>query len=678
MLRIEYLQPPTASSKDDGDGLTAAETEALALLASDPEERCKFWGMFHAYYKLQAWGFDVYQFMHRCPCCPEHNAERAKKKGRCPFAGRRMIELSAGKCQEFLHQLNSSTLLYPAVPESSSGRTGTFDNFQSLASKLPNYFWMVNDAFTLAKRKVALRFQQGTSFYTTFPWNICKLLNYVQQPRGTQRDRASSESKLFAQELLQSWSSGTLPSNTFASRFFHGSLLSGLQHWASSDEPMQSSLLKELLSYGLSLVVMQRLESRHHLVNLRMVPSRASGATAVSAFLRRKLNPDIHQENFRLNFERYLHEFDQLVPEEWGSMSELHKLVSGHNLNVMFQDTSKEDAMIAAVAAPRGANTTEMLAFQAHVKAVLKDGGYYALPTDIRPDGSTQYLLVQFVSSKPEAKKYMEKILHWGRDMWHEQAAVITLGTVVVQPPVTLLDDIPSNALVPLPASTTASVGTVGTMEPVSIAGLFKYGFEHVYQFQDVGHVCEVSEEAVNNAIEDDEEPELEGMTEQCAHVSIAGDPLRMCFSCSATFLATGCARTLTTAKAQPRYLRQAVFEVCKQALQTGLPLTVSEDSRESVDWLVSHDLAAHTLDGRMVLLSSCMRNVTHLASPVLLTHPEDDFANSTWGLRKKLCEQGWTASGVASAASARDKIFNSKNPAKSYYCLLLRCCWAV
>ncbi|CAE7786718.1 PREP1 [Symbiodinium sp. CCMP2592] len=325
-------------------------------------------------------------------------------------------------------------------------------------------------------------------------------------------------------------------------------------------------------------------------------------------------------------------------------MSELHKLISGHNLNVMFQDTRKEDAMIAAVAAPRGANTTEMLAFQAHVKAMLKDGGYYALPTSILPDGSTQYLLVQFVSSKPEAKKYMEKILQWGQDMWHEQAAVTTLGSVVVQPQVTLLDDIPSDALVPLPANATASVGTVGTMEPVSIAGLFKYGFEHVYEFQDVGHVCEVSEEAVNNAIEDDEEePELEEAL--CTHVSIAGDPLRM----------------------------QAVFEVCKQALQTGLPLAVSEDSRESVDWLVSHDLAARTLDGRMVLLSSCMRNVTHLASPVLLTHPEDDSANSTWGLRKKLCEQGWT-SGVASAASARDKIFNSKNPAKSYYCLLLRC----
>ena len=391
-------------SQDDGYDVSAAEAEALTLLATDPEERTRFWGMFQASYEIQAWGFGVYLFFHQCPC-PEHAAEKPSKP--CRFAGRRMIELSSGKCQDFLKQLQTLTL--PAASEA------TRQAMRALAAVSQEHARLVTDAFLLAKQKVSLRFQQGSSFYSTFPWNVCRLLNYVQKPRGAARRAAVENSKLFAKELLDDWESGSLPRQTFATRFLQGHLRQDLEAWSVEpvNIPMRPALLKELLSYSLSLVVMQRLESRHHLVNMKMTPSRAASAAAVSAALRRKLNEDIHAPEFRRNFERYLHEFEKLVPEQWGTMAELHKLVSGHNLDIMFKGTATADALISA-ASTRGAssNSQSMLELQAHVKSALTDGGYYALPVAALPDGSTKYNLIQFVSNKPESKKYMEKILN--------------------------------------------------------------------------------------------------------------------------------------------------------------------------------------------------------------------------------------------------------------------------
>ena len=116
---------------------------------------------------------------------------------------------------------------------------------------------------------------------------------------------------------------------------------------------------------------------------------------------------------------------------------------------------------------------------------------------------------------------------------------------------------------------------------------------------------------------------------------------------------------------------RQAVFQLCQQALASGRPLAVQPDGREAANWLLSHELAAETANGSIVLLSQCMRTVTRLCAPVLVTHPEDNSLNSAWGLRKKLLSQGWQA-GVTSSASADRNTFNRKNQSKAYYCLLL------
>ena len=317
-VRIQYLEPIAPPSVGEDSDVTAAEAAAPRQLASQPEERLKFWAIFWAEYAIHAWGFDIYRYMHECPKnCPacEHRAKASSGKDQrdtCPFRGRHMIALANGECHRFLQdleQLTLSSFSEPARKAMDEMRSANLDQGR-----------LVEAGFELAKKKVYLRFQQGSSFYSTYPWNICKLLAYVMQPAGPARTGAIADSRRFARELLGS----NLPSNTFADKFFNGTFKEQMEEWAGGAGPMPTALFRELLSYSLSLVAMQRLESRHHLVNLRLQPSRASSAAQVSAHLRRKLNNDIRDDRFRLRLERYLHEFEKLVPEKaWQNYTDL-------------------------------------------------------------------------------------------------------------------------------------------------------------------------------------------------------------------------------------------------------------------------------------------------------------------------------------------------------------------
>ena len=181
----------------------------------------------------------------------------------------------------------------------------------------------------------------------------------------------------------------------------------------------------------------------------------------------------------------------------------------------------------------------------------------------------------------------------------------------------------------------------------MAVADLFKHGFHNLYKFKDVNHVCQLSQEAILSAVaaeevgpgSDDEGPG------ECCQLSIASDPLRL----------------------------QAVFDVAREAISrsTPLPLPAEPLRRDAAHWLVAQELASHTSDGGLVLLSDAMQSMTELAGPELVKHPEVNADNSAWGLRQKLEQEGWTA-GKASSACASGKIFNAKNATKSYYCILL------
>ncbi|CAE7562479.1 PREP1 [Symbiodinium sp. KB8] len=526
----------------------------------------------------------------------------------CRLAGRRLIELSCGKAHVFLHELEAMKL------ETSSQAAVSLRHLQTFGEEASGFAERVKAGFSTAQRKIMLRFEQGSSYCSKFPWNIVKLLGYTVAPKH-QRQAEARNSRVFAAELCSLFDAGELQfTGTFAARFFSGPLFVALRAWAcvGNEDDMDTRLFRELFAYGVSLVAMQRLEGRHHLVNLRMSTSRASTATTVSAALRRRQNKDVHRQSFRDELEDFLQDFQSLIPEPWNSMAELQRLISGQHLDIMFQDVSREELLISAASAgSRSVDVEghgELVLFQQHIKSVMKEGSCYAVPISSGASG-TVYDVLQLLSCKPAAKKYMERVAGKGEDKWVGQVAVAKLGRTIATPHVSssVVIDVevdPETApdqLCPYPCDSQFS-SSLSSVEAFPVHTFFKYGFEHIYEFQVQRSACVLSEAALEDAAE---------------------------------------------------------------------ILELDVDAEAVAAWLVQRNLAARTSDGGLVLLSCSLQTVTELEKPMLVTGPEDSRQNSLWGLRRRLQKSGWSQ-GSAATASAQGKIFNFKNSFKQYWCLLL------
>lgn len=81
-----------------------------------------------------------------------------------------------------------------------------------------------------------------------------------------------------------------------------------------------------MLGFSTGLNVMQRLEARHHLVNLALARGRALSVPGVISGLRRRFNQDLQQQSFREELPKLLNDFDQLVLQPWDSQRQLLQL----------------------------------------------------------------------------------------------------------------------------------------------------------------------------------------------------------------------------------------------------------------------------------------------------------------------------------------------------------------
>ena len=113
------------------------------------------------------------------------------------------------------------------------------------------------------------------------------------------------------------------------------------------------------------------------------------------------------------------------------------------------------------------------------------------------------------------------------------------------------------------------------------------------------------------------------------------------------------------------------MLELGRAAAVEGRPLVVSRRMKRAAEWLVDGDFASFTAENKLVLLSSCLRTTYTVHGPEMVKALDDNFRNSLWGLRKKLCREGWTE-GTARTASVETKEFNGKNACKAYGALLL------
>lgn len=348
----------------------------------------------------------------------------------------------------------------------------------------------LQNSFEVAKQRVSLRFRQATSYLTEFPWNLCKVLSPFFRPMSEKVDENRfMKSKDWAKHLIQQYDSGLHRACGEFSRFMDPSTSLGrcMRQWATRDDKrMEPELLHELVAYSSSLVSMQRLESKHHLVSQKMGIARNSTPATLSANLRRTLNSDVMSTDFKTHFGRYLLEFSKLVDSPWQSRTELAKLVSGYHLDVMFKDMSTNLEIIQSQFVPNRTdkNTLELLH---HLKSVLEEGSFYALPVETIADGSTKYLIVQLVTFTPSSKKYMQKILKWSNDPWFEKLGVVVMGHTIVNSPDPIIDcDEPLRPL-PLPAGFSfATVTSYPSEIPVDV--FFKMKFDCVYQLADVDY----------------------------------------------------------------------------------------------------------------------------------------------------------------------------------------------
>lgn len=128
----------------------------------------------------------------------------------------------------------------------------------------------IEEGFATAKRLLEARVIQYTDFLTKPPWSLVSLLEYLLP----QTDEASMQSALArsrerALKFLEAYNSNQLGNvGDVGEKFLRGQHRRALERWGQGlDHFMNQPLFRELVGWASSLLVMQRLEAKHHLVH---------------------------------------------------------------------------------------------------------------------------------------------------------------------------------------------------------------------------------------------------------------------------------------------------------------------------------------------------------------------------------------------------------------------------
>ncbi len=264
--------------------MTQTELQMLVSIASSetPDGR-KFWGTALVIQVISDWGASVSKWLHSC-ACSHHETEKEKQV--CYLKGRRAVELSSGVWQEFINVLKKLTLPQTVLATLSRLR----DNGET------EWVDFLLRCFQDCKSMMEMRCYQCWSFWGEFPYAILQMCqHFIDQSKTEDFSREK------AQELLQIFDSSEQKSELGVPPwFFFGDAINrrDMIHWIQGGV-LCSNLHELLVGYSTSLVVMQRLESRHHLVNIYMSRGRSQLPSAVIAGLRRRMNNDLTHPSFR-------------------------------------------------------------------------------------------------------------------------------------------------------------------------------------------------------------------------------------------------------------------------------------------------------------------------------------------------------------------------------------------
>jgi len=424
---LPTIDPKEAAKNEES--FTAKEKAAIDTIASD---ECRdYWMKVYLVTPLCRWGATVRGFLHGCFC---HEAELLEGKAiPCDHKGRNSSRFAGSMLDEFSGTLQSMPVPKPAL---------------ELLREDPSLEPLTVE-FLAARNAIVHRFVLFFGFWHKLPWAIVKLFEAEIDRRHVVKSRVVATARV----LLELYDArGQTWFGEVAARFLDPGHPSGLRHHVvalSRRYQMSATLAQELYAYASALIVMQGLESRHHLGRIYMECARAAKLPAICANLRRHQNPDMRDPRFRERLDTYMERTHELVPP--GTLGgqqlfkaqmkpQLYGIIYGCSADSMYARTDQEvmaiDAFkgkIARAVAPAGtaADQVERSFVAEHMRTLLEEGSvFYVAPEALEggggsdPDESKPFIF-QMVSAHPERKATIEKISHMADLTW-------TPGTLAV------------------------------------------------------------------------------------------------------------------------------------------------------------------------------------------------------------------------------------------------------
>ena len=285
-----------------------------------------FWCTAGLCYQLACWGASVSSFFHACPLSihPHEKGTGKPSCKNCQWKNRMASKLSQGV---WLGQYSQEILDAPL---------GQANKFLKNLNRTKQEYLL--DQFTQCKTAMAQRFIQVYSYWRELPWRLCSIalcLFYMGDDEEMAKEYTNA-SKRFALDCLDKWkelqstSTGErggykmfLMTKFFLDPAYPNGLAQYVYYWGhSTDTTMPPALSQVLMQYASSLTSMQMLEAEHHYLSQRVSFGRASLPASTCAYLRRRANPDVHQQVFKDNIERFIGCLSELVASKWNNRTE--------------------------------------------------------------------------------------------------------------------------------------------------------------------------------------------------------------------------------------------------------------------------------------------------------------------------------------------------------------------
>ena len=177
----------------------------------------------------------------------------------CKWSGRRLIEFAVHGSKPFVDQLRGLSI------DMDSAGLKALEKLRQLGRHVD--VSNILNGFATAKNVLESRFTQYTSFLHKPPWSFVALLEYLLP--STSMAETTKRSRVLTGKLLRLHDLNQIGNLGDVGREFFAKHRTALSRWAKGhDHFMQQQLFRQLVAWASSLLVMKRLEAKHHLVHV--------------------------------------------------------------------------------------------------------------------------------------------------------------------------------------------------------------------------------------------------------------------------------------------------------------------------------------------------------------------------------------------------------------------------